>query len=51
MNLSQEYWINHTLFEIAFGIGTLLTIDDATQSRLFGLYARVLVDIDVSKKL
>jgi len=32
MNLPQEYWMNHTLFEIAYGIGTPLAIDDATQS-------------------
>ena len=48
---TRAYWINLTLFEIASGIGTTLTIDDATQSRLFGLYVRVLVDVDVSKKL
>jgi hypothetical protein len=39
------------LYEIASGIGTPLTIDDATKSRLFGLYARVLVDVDMSEPL
>lgn len=33
MNLPQEYWRKTTLFEIASGIGTPLTIDEATQSR------------------
>jgi len=39
-----------TLFEIV-GIGTPLTIDEATLSRVFGLYARVLVDVDMSGRL
>lgn len=39
------------MYEIASGIGTPLLIDEATQSRVFGLYARVLVDVDLSKKL
>ena len=51
LNLPQEYWRKATLFEIASGIGTPLTIDEATQSRLFGYYARILVDVDMSGKL
>jgi len=51
MHLPQEYWRQKTLYEIASGIGTPLTINDATQSRLFGLYARILVDVDMSGKL
>lgn len=39
------------MFEIASGIGTPLTIDEATLSRVFGLYARVLVDVDMSGRL
>jgi hypothetical protein len=39
------------LFDIVSGIGTPLAIDDATLSRLFGLYARVLVDVDMSSRL
>ena len=34
--------------KIASGIGTPLAIDEATQSRLFGHYARILVDVDLS---
>jgi len=51
MHLPQEYWHKQTLFEIASGIGTPLSIDEATNKRLFGLYARVLVDVDLSSKL
>jgi hypothetical protein len=40
-----------TLFKIASGIGTPLSIDRATQSRLFGHYARILVDGDLSDTL
>jgi len=51
MHLPQEYWRKQTLFEISSGVGTPLIIDDATKSRLFGIYARILVDIDMSGKL
>jgi hypothetical protein len=51
MHLPWEYWQYQTLFEIASGLGTPLVIDDATQARLFGLYARVLVDVDLFSKL
>lgn len=51
MHLPQEYWRKKTLFEIVSGIGTPLTIDEATLSRVFGLYARVLVDVDMSGRL
>jgi len=46
LHLPQEYWRRKTLYEIASGPGTPLTID-----RRFGLYARVLVDVDLSEKL
>jgi hypothetical protein len=51
MHFSQEYWSNQTLLEIASGVGNPLIIDEATKSRLFRLYARVLVDVDMSRKL
>ena len=51
MQLPQEYWREKTLFEIAYGVGTPSIIDKATQSRLFGIYARILVDVDMSSKL
>jgi len=51
MHLPQEYWRKQTLFEIASGVGNPLIIDEATKSRLFGIYARVLVDVDMSGKL
>ncbi|KEH22611.1 DUF4283 domain protein [Medicago truncatula] len=47
LHLPQEYWRKTTLFEIASGLGTPLSIDEATQSRLFGHYAHVLVDVDM----
>jgi len=51
MQLPQEYWRKQTLFEIASGLGTPLTIDESTLSRRFGLFARILVDVDLSSKL
>jgi len=39
-----------TLFEIASGLGTPLITDDATLNRRFGLFARVLVDVDLSEQ-
>ena len=51
LQLPQEYWGRQTLFEIASGLGTPLTIDESTQSRRFGLYARVLIEVDLQEKL
>lgn len=51
MHMPQEYWMKKNLYEITFGIGTHVTIDEATQARIFGLYARVLVDEDKSSEL
>jgi len=51
MHLPQEYWRKTTLFEIASGLGTPLSIDEATISRCFGMFARILVDVDLSQQL
>lgn len=50
MALPQEYWMEQTLRDIASAVGTPLVLDNATLKRLFGHYARILVDIDFSKK-
>ncbi|KAL6179500.1 hypothetical protein ACLB2K_051015 [Fragaria x ananassa] len=47
-DLGLEFWEPHTLFEIAHGIGVPVKIDQNTLERKFGLFARVLVDIDLS---
>ncbi|MCH97539.1 DUF4283 domain protein, partial [Trifolium medium] len=49
MELPQEYRRQHTLFEIASAIGTPLSLDEATKTRAFGHYARILVDMDLSR--
>jgi len=36
-----------TLFEIASGLGIPLTIDDATLQQKYGMFARILIDIDL----
>jgi len=46
--LPQEYWMERTLWEIASSVGTPLVIDNATSKRIFGHYARLLVDMDFS---
>jgi hypothetical protein len=51
MNLPQEYWNKCTLIEIASALGTPLAIDEATLARVFGMYARILVDINLSEKM
>ena len=51
MALPQEYWMERTLREIPTAVGTPLVLDNATLKRLFGHYARILVDIDFSKKI
>lgn len=51
LHFPQEYWRTKTLYEIASGLGTPLTIDEATQNKRFGLYDRVLLDVDLSEKL
>ena len=51
MNLPQEYWEKQTLFEIASGLGTPLSIDEATQTRRFGIFARILIDVDLFEKM
>jgi len=40
-----------TLYEIFGEIGTPLLIDNVTKNKLFGHYARVLVDLDFSKDI
>lgn len=47
-DLGLEFWEPITLFEIANGIGVPVKIDPKTIDRKFGLFARVLVDIDLS---
>ncbi|KEH43382.1 DUF4283 domain protein [Medicago truncatula] len=51
LRLPREYWRKTTLLEIASGLGTPLIIDDATMHRRFGLFARVLIDVDLSEQL
>lgn len=51
LELPQEYWMDRTLRGIASAVGTPLLIDNATSNHIYGHYARILVDIDFSKKL
>jgi hypothetical protein len=51
MEFPQEYWRQRTLFEIASAIGTPLSLDEATKTRAFGHYARILVDMDLSRHI
>jgi len=49
--LPQEYWMERTLYEIVRAVGTPLLIDNVTRNRLYGHYARILVDMDLSKDI
>jgi len=51
IDLPQEYWRHTTLFEIANGVETPIALDNATKNRTFGHYARILVDLDLSKRI
>ncbi|XP_019460018.1 PREDICTED: uncharacterized protein LOC109359778 [Lupinus angustifolius] len=50
-NLPQEYWSPKIIFSIAGGVGTPISLDDATQSRSFGHFAKVMVEINLKDKL
>jgi hypothetical protein len=39
------------LFEIPSVIGTPLALDESTKNRVFGHYARILVDMDLSQQV
>ncbi|KAF1868392.1 hypothetical protein Lal_00008199 [Lupinus albus] len=49
--LPQEYWCPSVIFTIAGGIGTPISIDEATTNRSFGHFARVLVDINLKNSV
>ncbi|XP_019433746.1 PREDICTED: uncharacterized protein LOC109340495, partial [Lupinus angustifolius] len=49
--LPQEYWSPKIIFSIAGGIGTPISLDDATTNRTFGHFAKVLVDINLKAQL
>lgn len=49
--LPQEYWRPRTIFSIAGSIGVPICLDDATNKKTFGQFARVLVDIDLKGNL
>jgi hypothetical protein len=51
MDLPKKYWIEQTLREIASVAGKPLLIDNVTSKRIFGHYARVLVDMDFLKMI
>ncbi|KAF1881297.1 hypothetical protein Lal_00023333 [Lupinus albus] len=47
--LPQEYWSAKIILSVTCGIGTPTSLDDATSTRSFGHFARVLVDIDLKE--
>jgi hypothetical protein len=51
MALPHEYWMERTLQEITSVVGTPLVIDNAMSKTIHDHYARILVDMDFSKKL
>lgn len=50
-DLGFAFWDHQTLFEIARGVGMPVKLDPNTANRSIGLYARVLVDVDLSWSL
>lgn len=51
LDLPQEYWRPKLLFEIAGGVGTPTSLDDSTRNRIFGHFACILVDVDLTNWL
>ncbi|XP_019435165.1 PREDICTED: uncharacterized protein LOC109341678 [Lupinus angustifolius] len=51
LGLPLEYWSARILFSIAGGLGTPISLDEATTSRSFGHFSRILVDIDLKGSL
>jgi len=51
IDLPQEYWRHTTLFEIDNGVGTSLTLDNAAKNHTFSHFTRILVDLDLSKRI
>lgn len=49
--LSQEYWRPKIFIEIAEGIDNPIALDEATSTRVFRHFARILVDIDMTTTL
>jgi len=53
--LAQEHWRKKIVFVIASSVGTPIYVDSVTSKpsleRTFGHFARVLVDVDISKEL
>lgn len=47
----MDYWNLAFLFDISKGVGTPLQIDKKTLNKELGLYARVLVDVNLAKEL
>ncbi|KAL6194627.1 hypothetical protein ACLB2K_035708 [Fragaria x ananassa] len=47
-DLGLEFWETQTLFEIASGIGIPIKVDNYTLERRYGLFARILIDIDLT---
>ncbi|XP_026451621.1 uncharacterized protein LOC113351933 [Papaver somniferum] len=49
--LSLEYWDEQTLFKISSALGEPVKVDEDTLNFENGLYARVLIKIDLAKKI
>ncbi|XP_026420161.1 uncharacterized protein LOC113316157 [Papaver somniferum] len=49
--LSLEYWDEQTLFKISSALGEPVKVDEATLNFENGLYARVLIKIDLTKNI
>jgi hypothetical protein len=50
-DLGYAFWEHQTLFEIAKGVGMPVKLDQRTTDRSIGLYARILIEVDLSSPL
>jgi len=50
-NLPLKYWRPRTIFSIIRGVGTPLSLDEHTMRNNMGMFARVLLDIDLLSPL
>jgi len=50
-HLPLEYWKLRTIYSIVRGLGSPLSLDEHTMTKNRGMFARVLVDIDLLSPL
>ncbi|KAF1864526.1 hypothetical protein Lal_00021951 [Lupinus albus] len=51
LGLPQEYWSPRIIFSITGGVGTPISLNEATTNRTFGHFSKVLVEVNLKDNL